>query len=345
MKHKVGRHIPHMQVDAGRAALQQTPSDNTAPRGGQEDEARPGIFLLPLRHARGPHHVTRIHNYAINSPTKKREKYGEMRLQQLRAQIDAIDDQILSLLRQRMSLAGQIRAAKTPSMAILRPERETRILQRLAKKAEPPTIRTLIRLWREILNAQTHQQKPIHVATLPEPELLSLARQHFGPYATYQTYPNVHAILQQVCVQKVGVLPWPATLCRKPNPPWWCRLPEADLRIAATLPFLEGQKPKAALIAYGSAPEEQTQLRKLWILRRNTPIPSKDFAQLSGKPVEDDPVEDNPVRGDPSEHRVIARWQDAEQTILLAVASVSKSAPPHSTCVGNWPEPLTDLSC
>ena len=42
MKHKVGRHIPHMQVDAGRAALQQTPSDNTAPRGGQEDEARPG---------------------------------------------------------------------------------------------------------------------------------------------------------------------------------------------------------------------------------------------------------------------------------------------------------------
>ena len=29
-------------ADAGRAALQQTPSDNTAPRGGQEDEARPG---------------------------------------------------------------------------------------------------------------------------------------------------------------------------------------------------------------------------------------------------------------------------------------------------------------
>ena len=41
-KHKVGRHIPHMQVDAGRAALQQTSPTVRLRAGAQEDEARRG---------------------------------------------------------------------------------------------------------------------------------------------------------------------------------------------------------------------------------------------------------------------------------------------------------------
>jgi len=60
-----------------------------------------------------------------------------MTLENLRAEIDAIDDEIAPLLARRMALAAQVAAAKRETGApVSQPQREKIILERLCAQTE-----------------------------------------------------------------------------------------------------------------------------------------------------------------------------------------------------------------
>lgn len=107
-------------------------------------------------------------------------------LNELRAQIDALDDQLHDLLMQRFQITGQVAAAKgaqnDPSL-IPRPARERSIVERLIERhdgALPP--RSLVRIWREIMGAACHQQGDFRIGVIAAPlsHLGQGVREHFG---------------------------------------------------------------------------------------------------------------------------------------------------------------------
>lgn len=90
----------------------------------------------------------------------------ETTLDDIRREIDTIDDAILDLLVRRFAATGKVRAAKSSDGSIatspLRPAREASLLRRLAQKGEGKLSPDLLgRLWRVILSASTQSQAPI----------------------------------------------------------------------------------------------------------------------------------------------------------------------------------------
>ena len=87
-------------------------------------------------------------------------------LEEIRREIDAIDDGILDLLARRIVASEQVRHHKNNTGALsaspIRPAREAAILRRLVARGGavvPPEL--LVRLWRAILSTSTLSQAPV----------------------------------------------------------------------------------------------------------------------------------------------------------------------------------------
>jgi chorismate mutase/prephenate dehydratase len=113
------------------------------------------------------------------------------RLQELRAQIDAVDSQLHELINQRARLARQVGVSKHRDGHLVdfyRPEREAQVLQqalaRNARAREGGALRDeeILRLFREIMSACLAQEEPLKVAFLgPEGTFSQTAvHKHFG---------------------------------------------------------------------------------------------------------------------------------------------------------------------
>jgi chorismate mutase/prephenate dehydratase len=87
-------------------------------------------------------------------------------LKKFRAQIDLIDDELLKLFSQRAALAQQIGHVKGNS-AVLRPEREAQVLQRLAQaNVGPLSKQGVTQLFTEIMSQCRALEAPLRVAYL-----------------------------------------------------------------------------------------------------------------------------------------------------------------------------------
>lgn len=87
-------------------------------------------------------------------------------LKKFRAQIDGIDDELLKLFNQRAALAQQIGHAKGTG-AVLRPEREAQVLQRMADaNVGPLSKQGVIQLYTEIMSQCRALEAPLRVAYL-----------------------------------------------------------------------------------------------------------------------------------------------------------------------------------
>ena len=126
----------------------------------------------------------------------------ETDLPELRDQIDAIDNQLLTLLARRADLVPKIIAAKKRlGMRTVDPEREQAILARLSGKGAgsfpPAAIRAV---FREIMSGSVALQRSISVAYLgPEGTYSHLAaRQLFGLSPTYVEESTIAGVVDSV---------------------------------------------------------------------------------------------------------------------------------------------------
>jgi chorismate mutase/prephenate dehydratase len=107
-------------------------------------------------------------------------------LEAVRARIDAVDEQIHTLINERARLAQQVGISKTAAgrtVDFYRPEREAQVL-RMARERNAGPLRDaeVLRLFREIMSACLAQQEPLKVAFLgPEGTFTQTAvLTHFG---------------------------------------------------------------------------------------------------------------------------------------------------------------------
>ena len=137
----------------------------------------------------------------------------ETNIQELREQIDAVDDQMHDLLMQRVNLAEQIgrlkaESAQSPIFAMC-PKREIEIMHRLWNRHKGRLEKyELIRIWREIISACVNLQSPLTIAVfMPERGMgnLEIARDYFGTYTPMLSCRSVSLVLKELTQGEANV--------------------------------------------------------------------------------------------------------------------------------------------
>ncbi|CAA7619406.1 chorismate mutase [Magnetospirillum sp. SS-4] len=168
-------------------------------------------------------------------------------LEQLRREIDRIDDSIHDLLMQRSQVVERIAAAKPAGRVTLRPGREASILRRLLARHRGSLPKmALVRIWREMMGALVGLQGPFSVAVHAagrSTASIELARNHFGTVAPLHAYRSAGQVVRAVAdgTASVGVVPLtPGTEAADEAEPWWASLTVGSgepPRVVARLPF------------------------------------------------------------------------------------------------------------
>jgi chorismate mutase-like protein len=171
-------------------------------------------------------------------------------LDNLRRDIDSIDERIHDLLMQRTEIVSKVGTAKrkagAPQGALaLRPGREAEILRRLVERHTGPfPVGALVRIWRELLSAQVAVQGDYTIAVFAPDEIggyQDMGRNHFGSWVPVKKYQSLNQIVQDVWNGNVsiGILPFPVG---ERESPWWRSMighGEGAPKVIGRLPFLE----------------------------------------------------------------------------------------------------------
>jgi chorismate mutase/prephenate dehydratase len=109
-------------------------------------------------------------NQARGKPAGARQAAGKPKLAAIRAEIDAIDEQLQGLMNRRALLAQAVGISKHADGHVVdfyRPEREAQVLRAaLGRNRGPLRNEEIARLFREIMSACLAQQEPLKVAFL-----------------------------------------------------------------------------------------------------------------------------------------------------------------------------------
>lgn len=165
-------------------------------------------------------------------------------LDDLRKEIDRIDESIVALMIERREIVRTVAAVKgdlADGRVALRPAREAAIMRRLVALAGDRFPRApLVRMWRELVAALTRVQTPLSVAVHVPPSVpgyWDIARDHFGSFTPVKRFDTSSQALRAVGdgADSVAVLPMPHE-----DDPWWRALlsgGDQRLRVIARLPF------------------------------------------------------------------------------------------------------------
>lgn len=131
------------------------------------------------------------------------DRLWTMGLQDLRQQIDSLDDQILALLEERAMVARAVaeEKRKVGQVTYHDPEREQRVLDRLQARSSGKFPRDGIRaVFREVMSACLSVEQPMKVAFLgPEGTFAHMAARYlFGLAARYREAPTIDGVFDAV---------------------------------------------------------------------------------------------------------------------------------------------------
>jgi hypothetical protein len=184
-------------------------------------------------------------------------------LSKLRSKIDAIDDKIIKLLKERMDIVkqvGEFKKETSASQSFIRAGREASMLRDLTRKAGdvfPP--QAIATIWRMIISTSLCVEQEISVYTCDDKDNSCYwhAREYFGNFL--QIYPKLQAGEVIAAVAKnpsaVGVLP----LLDNSQNPWWVRpkIEENNIYVFARIPFIWEDSPlfTPALAIANTSPE------------------------------------------------------------------------------------------
>lgn len=197
-------------------------------------------------------------------------------LASLRAELDALDDQMHALLIRRAETVAAVAALGVKGAVPLRPGREAAIIRRLLARNAGQVLPDLaiVRVWRELLAAMTQQQRPmrITVAEAAEmPGMAALAREHFGAATPLNIRRSAAQALSEVSAGTAGaaLLPMPAD-GETDAAAWWTALLHKDdprMHVVARLPFwaprAEGTPTAQGLVVCAAAPDPSGHDRAL----------------------------------------------------------------------------------
>ena len=136
-----------------------------------------------------------------------------MSLEEVRKEIDSIDNSLLSLLNKRMEWVQKVGEIKHQTKSVIyRPEREKEILERMYALNDGPLTKEAIEaIYLEIFAAARNIELPERIAYLgPEGSFThQAAESRFGAMSEYMTLPTIKAVFETVETGRArfGVIP------------------------------------------------------------------------------------------------------------------------------------------
>lgn len=215
------------------------------------------------------------------------------RLNQYREQIDAIDQQLIALLKERIGIVaqvGEMKRGETGLQSFIRSRREAVMLKDMHREFAGSDFHPLAAasIWRQIIAASTYREQPLegvvlHTSGDSKPDLYWLMREYFGIFTDIHVVEDIASILQKFS-QKPALLaafPYPADSTES----WWLPLSHAGEnrpRIFTCLPFASDDQP-LGLVAARLTPEATGDDRTLLVMEGGA---STDAAQwLKGQSI------------------------------------------------------------
>jgi chorismate mutase len=196
-------------------------------------------------------------------------------LTDLRAQIDALDAELLRLVDARAALGRAIGDAKAregagnDAVSLLRPDREAILIRKLlAMPREAASDSVVVRIWRELLSEnlriQGQARGGLHLnlsAKEHSREVLVWARERFGFAPSFGYVDDATAAIAAARdVSQISVLSLDPR-----GGAWWARLlAEKSVRIIAALPEISQARPHAVAVA-AIAPEPTGDDITFWV--------------------------------------------------------------------------------
>ena len=207
-------------------------------------------------------------------------------LDDIRREIDTVDNQLHDLIMQRFSLSKRIAEAKAggeangsiPLAQSLRPGREAAIIRRLLARHEgatPPAV--IVRVWREIVTASLQLQTPLSVEIFggeTPNEIWEMTRNYFGGLVPVQEHASAREVLRDLsngdC--NFAVLPVPQ---QDERDPWWPQLSTLRAgtpRIVALLPFIGPHEGPSAFLVAAVEPDDGDEMTSVFTLVSTQPL-------------------------------------------------------------------------
>jgi chorismate mutase len=209
---------------------------------------------------------------------------NDFALTKLRAQLDALDDQIHDLLMARAAVVENVAREGGKIGTKIRPGREAIILRRLlARHAGALPAQAIIRFWRELFGAALIIEGGQTMAVCDGEggaERLALAREHFGPYTPARRHHNPAQTLADLArdTAQLAVLPPPAE-DDDAQGAWWPMLTATAphrLFVIGKIPFwpkrVEGAPAGEAYVVASVRPDPSGDDRGLISLELNAEI-------------------------------------------------------------------------
>ncbi len=175
-------------------------------------------------------------------------------LEDLRREIDALDDQIHDALMARAQIADAVRTAKGGTASIFRPGREAAVLRRLVDRhhGHLPAL-VIVRIWREIMTGLSRLQGPFTVAVTAGAAggaAVELARDHFGTLTAILSAASTAQALSALAENRAQIALVPIAE-DVPDESWWRSFgagPVPQLNVLARVPFTADLRTGAALL-------------------------------------------------------------------------------------------------
>lgn len=184
-------------------------------------------------------------------------------LEELRQAIDAIDDKLVALLKERIGVVhkvGKLKEKTAPGQCPIRAGREARQMQRISRTFEDCDFSpaAAVNLWRVLISASLAVEGNMAISTLASPENMSCwwqAGTYFGNFTPIIRQTASKRVLADLVEGKacVGVLPAPRL---DDTAPWWTDMTNLDGKhpvIFARIPFLPETAKNAADPAFAIA--------------------------------------------------------------------------------------------
>lgn len=125
-------------------------------------------------------------------------------LEQLRRQIDDVDERLVHLLNERANVVveiGKVKRQNKRAEPIYAPDREHMVLNKIKDHNEGPLPdKCLVAIYQELMSGSFFLERPLRIAFLgPEGSFSHLAAvQKFGKSVEYESLPDIHAVFDEI---------------------------------------------------------------------------------------------------------------------------------------------------
>lgn len=186
----------------------------------------------------------------------------ESPLNTFRQEIDALDDKIIELFRERIEIiarVGEWKRANFPNECPIRAGREAEMVRRVMEKFEGSKFNAVAAaaMWRILIGSSVCVESPLSLSIYApngDDMFFWLAREYFGPTLPITRQPHINRVIGDVKDKKasIGIVP---TLQSDDTTNWWSGLLAADgPKIFARIPFVSdgmpGKYPAALAVAH-----------------------------------------------------------------------------------------------